>query len=557
MTDALPDLLQGVVHELLARFERLETLEAEVAKLREETRTFAQLIGELKSGLTRRSAPIIPMEKPVPATYIPAPPPVTAVVPQEGAPSSLEAATESVSTASRTVTTPVGREVRPAAGVSPYDSNYDRDADTKYLDDAPRRPFVKSLPATDDELPLIEQRCRLKAEACRWAEERRRRAQQSADFRSDVEPKDRDLIAHAKQIPDCFLWMSHPSAPNPPDANDWLILAGCFDALANGVGLMQRLLEEAEEGTEIFQQGVDLLAEAQSAVRIAVLRMDGPPTDHDQARVFGWLKMQASNRQLFIRRFMRLDDPAEPARWGDLNKRVMELAGRWDESRKKVTNRKKIFGRLRYKLSQVGTAGSEAQGLWMTIADDVDELVKSGLPPSNLELRDLLADHVEQLPELATMPAGFQLTIREIDKYLATAPTREERDVEDAADPLFSEVAEMLAGKAVILIGGERRPHAAESIEHAFLLSELIWIDTRAHESTAGFEPYVARPEVAMVLLAIRWSSHSYGEVQDFCRQYGKPLVRLPGGYNPRQIAAQILDQCSNRLTTNDSAVAK
>ena len=53
---------------------------------------------------------------------------------------------------------------------------------------------------------------------------------------------------------------------------------------------------------------------------------------------------------------------------------------------------------------------------------------------------------------------------------------------------------------------------------------------------------------VAVVVLAIRWSSHSYGEVKQFCEQYGKPLVRLPAGYNPNQVAAHIVAQCSDRL---------
>jgi hypothetical protein len=49
-------------------------------------------------------------------------------------------------------------------------------------------------------------------------------------------------------------------------------------------------------------------------------------------------------------------------------------------------------------------------------------------------------------------------------------------------------------------------------------------------------------------VLAIRWSSHSYGDVKQFCDQYGKPLVRLPAGYNPNQVAVHILSQCSDRL---------
>ena len=52
-------------------------------------------------------------------------------------------------------------------------------------------------------------------------------------------------------------------------------------------------------------------------------------------------------------------------------------------------------------------------------------------------------------------------------------------------------------------------------------------------------------PEYA---LAIRWSSHSFGDVRVFCEQHDKPLVRLPAGYTPKQLAAQILVQCSDRL---------
>src|SRR5262249_26345069 len=133
---------------------------------------------------------------------------------------------------------------------------FDRDAE-RLVPEAPRRPFVKSLPATDDELPTIEARCHLKAAACRWAEERRRRSLQSPDFRADVEPKDRDLIAQAKQLPDCFLWMSHPTAPNPADPAEWLVLAGAFDVLGNAVSLMRKLLEEGDENSESFQQAVD------------------------------------------------------------------------------------------------------------------------------------------------------------------------------------------------------------------------------------------------------------------------------------------------------------
>ena len=50
------------------------------------------------------------------------------------------------------------------------------------------------------------------------------------------------------------------------------------------------------------------------------------------------------------------------------------------------------------------------------------------------------------------------------------------------------------------------------------------------------------------MLLAIRWSSHSFGDVRDYCERYGKLLVRLPGGYHPNQVAHQLLTQVGLRL---------
>ena len=42
--------------------------------------------------------------------------------------------------------------------------------------------------------------------------------------------------------------------------------------------------------------------------------------------------------------------------------------------------------------------------------------------------------------------------------------------------------------------------------------------------------------------------THDMSAVKQFCDRHGKPLVRLPAGYNPNQVAAQILAQCSGQL---------
>jgi hypothetical protein len=177
----------------------------------------------------------------------------------------------------------------------------------------------------------------------------------------------------------------------------------------------------------------------------------------------------------------------------------------------------------------------------------VEEVVGAGVPPSSREVRGLLLPHLDDLPEGADLPPGFRRVMREIDRYLATrqppAPATSQ-----AATGEVREVARRLSGRSAVLIGGLRRPQAQEALRAALGLEELAWIGTREHQSIRGFEAAIARPEVAVVLLAIRWSSHAFGEVQAFCDRHGKPLVRLPGGYNPAQVAAQILAQCGERL---------
>ncbi|MEZ6064661.1 MAG: hypothetical protein R3B90_02890, partial [Planctomycetaceae bacterium] len=81
-----------------------------------------------------------------------------------------------------------------------------------------------------------------------------------------------------------------------------------------------------------------------------------------------------------------------------------------------------------------------------------------------------------------------------------------------------------------------------------FRLRDVEWVPTREHQSVSKFESYVRQPEVGVVVLAIRWTSHSYGEVKAFCDTYGKPFVRLKAGYNPVQVAAHILEQVSDQL---------
>ena len=389
-------------------------------------------------------------------------------------------------------------------------------------------------------LPLIEASCRLKAEGARWAATRQRRLNEGADYALEIEPADRDIITRAKALEDCFLWMNHSSGPTPYDLSLWENVAGCFDAVAMVISLLRQLVEDVDKNRGLFEQTLDLVSEAQSALRIAVESLGGRP-DSDQERMFNWLRHTAIEEHVFVRRFMRRDEPADPANWNDLQLRIRGVDARIEAVRKQEKQRTDLFGKGKYHAHHI-TEGHGSEEDWKKVLGAVDSLINDGIPPSNIDIRDMLVPIVDDLPDGMEVPHGCQRVLVEIDRYLATKvfPSTEiSREISDEVQ----EVAKLLENKAILVIGGECRPHAHDALKSAFKLKELIWSSSREHEPVSKFEPFVAQPEVAVVLLAIRWSSHSFGEVRDFCLKYGKQFVRLPGGYSPNQVAHQILAQ--------------
>lgn len=344
-----------------------------------------------------------------------------------------------------------------------------------------------STATADGDLPAIEARCRLKAEGARWAAARQRLLAEGAVYASDIEPSDRDIIARAKALDDCFLWMNGPRAPIPADLGLWEDVAGCFDAVADAVAVIRAILSDESLGRGFLEKALDLLAEAQSALRSAVGMVDGP-TDSDQAKVFSFLKAITAEEQIFIQRYMRADDPADPDNWSDIAARIATLDSQIQAARKQQKSRAGRMNKLRYHLKAINTGRGNSHD-WEVVIETVGEMVEEGLPPSNIELRDLLLPVLDSLPESAEPPAAFQRVLQEIDRYLAARPSQPDARPAAETSPDVQGVARMLAGRSVLLIGGLRRPAAKEALERAFGLKELIWFETREHESVDIFEP--------------------------------------------------------------------
>jgi len=405
-------------------------------------------------------------------------------------------------------------------------------------------------PQTEDELPDIARRCRLKAEVARWADKRSQRIAAGEDPAREIADRDNELHAEAKQLPACQLWMLEDGAPQPPSPFDFEQIARCYETIGEAAELIYALCEERDR--QYFEPGLNLLAEAQSALRVAALKFNGK-TDPDQDLLFKWLKFVSSSERIYIARYMRIADPADPEQTPGIVTRIRTLGRRVRNESRQTKLRARRLNKITYVTGKI-KAGEDAdvRQHWATLLRTIDELVEDGVPPSSREIRELVIDIINEIPEnVDKIPANVNQVMREIDSYIAGLPSHETpAATTSTTSPQVDEVAELVRGRKILLIGGEERKPQKQAIEQAFGLSELVWFVTKEHHPVRDFESHVARDDVALVLLAIRWSSHSYGEVNDYCQQYNKPLVRLPGGYNANQIAEQVMTQCADRLRT-------
>jgi hypothetical protein len=405
---------------------------------------------------------------------------------------------------------------------------------------------MKRVETAHDDLDATRARCRGKSEAARWGAERLRRLGEGNVFPVENPAMDQELVEWADKLTDCFYWKTSAN-DSQPTGNRRLIsllddVGGCFETAAEALSLVQGRVAQRSGHPRVLERVLPLIAEAQSALRAALQRL-GAPDDPDQLEVFEWLKATAARQHVYLKRFMRADDAADPARWPELLARIESATASGQQSRQQSAQIEQVRDHL-HRARNDGGNGHD----WPAIMNAVDKLVEEGVPPSNREIRELLLPVIDDIPDRDDLPPGFRLVLREIDRFLAVRSLPPKSSVAHEPTAEVKAVARLLAGRSVLLIGGNRRREAQESLRRALGLLDLVWIETKEHQAVAGFEPLIVRPDVALVLLAIRWSSHAFGDVKLLCDRHGKPLARLPGGYSPNQVAAQILLQCSGQL---------
>jgi hypothetical protein len=147
-------------------------------------------------------------------------------------------------------------------------------------------------------------------------------------------------------------------------------------------------------------------------------------------------------------------------------------------------------------------------------------------------------------------PHDAAILLRELAPRPGDAPSA----ASGAPEPAERLVARLLAGRSLVVVGGDTGREHGERWREAFGLREVHWRGTtKTNPSIAAIEPLIARPEVAAVLVLIRWARHATVDaLAAACARHEKPLVRVTAGYHPAKLAQEILRQCGQRLEHPD-----
>lgn len=401
------------------------------------------------------------------------------------------------------------------------------------------------------DLALVEKRCRLKAASCLLFIERRAAA---ADPDAEREVLDRlnDMIAKAKAMENCFLWVFWRNQAQPAD----LILtriADCYDAQAEAVALVRRI-DAVVDGrrADDEESAFHLLAESNSALRMALADTWLSNDDRDQAEAHVWLRRETAQRRVFIERHMTGDDPADPTNASDLRCRIKALGKQLDDREAAGKKVKNALGQIRYHAGQlIKGRPEEAPAHWVKISDCVKRLEGMGVSATDSRIAEAVGPAAAAAWSGPSEGAEFMAGV--ITRAMALKNEKPDTKRPVADERQWSEsvlaVRNLLRGKRMVVIGGEPNAEAVQRLTQAFELKEAEWVELTEHGPGTPMRAPIYRSDTAVVIVIIKLTGHLHAEeARDYSSSAGKPCVMLSGGYNPERVAAEIMEQASSRL---------
>lgn len=419
--------------------------------------------------------------------------------------------------------------------------------------------LLQTAEARAIDLAQISTRCRLKAEACRH---QILRQSQQRDSQEEYESRQRmnELIATAKSMENCFLWMFFRKG-TPSTESQLELIAGCYDAMADAADLCRAIEPiDAWQDDEQVRAALQLLATMSSGLRVSLADTWLTQPDIDQDEVHRWLKLVTAEHRHHVKRHMQLSDPADPqVDVPAARERAIQLLAEISDQQANREKAERLLKRALYHAQRVRDA-------WESPYDEepprhdcekvngaIEKLIE--IAPSNLD--SLIAEiasvaSIECFPESVTPHQRLRVAAEaQVSDDAQTQPRKPREHVTRARS--WSEdvrrVRELIDGGQIVVIGGEPRRDAIDRIVEAFALDGLIWPELTEHGSAEPMRAPISNPQTKLVVVLIKLTGHEHAErAREFSRQASVPYVLMPAGYNPEQIAAEVLRQASAQL---------
>ncbi len=399
----------------------------------------------------------------------------------------------------------------------------------------------------DIDLALIETRCRLKAAACNLFIERRATL---ADADAELASREQmnAMIARAKAMHQCYLAVFRRDSTQPDD-DSLRTIAAAYEAQAEAVALVRKI-DAAASGPTPADGAVSLhlLAEANSALRVALADARARE-DRDQDEAHLWLRRETAARRVFVTRHMTVDDPADPLNSADVRERIAQLSSRIDNRASKAKDIKAATGTIRYEARQIVRNGpDDSPAHWAKVSEAIARLVGMGVAATDRRVVDALG---AEAAAMHPVDAPASPSLRSLLEAAERPPAGE--DAPSAPDREWSasvlEVRELLRGKRIVIIGGERKTEAVARFVDAFELADAEWVPLTEHGPGTPMRGPISRTDTAAVIVIIKLAGHLHvDEAKELAAAADKPCVLLTAGYNPEQVASAILEQASVRL---------
>ena len=279
----------------------------------------------------------------------------------------------------------------------------------------------------NEDIDQLEKRLLLKIEASRWALERDRLLKTSADFQSEIEPRDHALLTRARELTNCYLWMNNPETAPVIASDTYEMLADAYAAAAACVGFMRELIElmdrspKSEILSRILRDALYITATAQSALRRVTYDVSGRE-DQDQIRIHRWLTVLTKRYSIYVNRHMKKDSLAPKERIYV----IPEYVDRLRKEVEKLGQRQKIltegFRRIQYHASRIqAQTGTDYD--WTKIIETVDELVDAGIPANDPRFEESfkgILDSLKVIPSYKEHPF-FINVLMELDYWRENA----------------------------------------------------------------------------------------------------------------------------------------